>query len=63
MKKQGWIEMSELKEFSMRSGLLANLVRNIHSAMWNGKKITIKFEKEQQGITCGTVLWEVVKEE
>lgn len=63
MEKRGWIEMSELKEFSMRKGNLANLIRNIHSAMWNGKKITIKFEKEQRGVTCGIVSWEIVKEE
>ena len=63
MEKQGRIEMSELKEFSMRNGNLANLIINIYHEMWNGKKITIKFEKDQQGITCGTVSWEIVKEE
>lgn len=62
MEKRGWIEMGELTEFSMRSGKLANLIRNIHSAMWNGKKITIKFEKEQRGVTCGIVSWEIVEE-
>lgn len=63
MEKQGWVEIKELQEFSMRSGGLANLIRNIHSAMWNGKKITIKFEKEQRGVTCGIVSWEIMKAE
>ena len=63
MEERGWIEMSELKKFNTRSGNLANLIKYIFNAMWNGKKITIEFEKEQRGVTCGIVSWEIVKEE
>ena len=63
MEEQGWIEMSELGELRMRNGQLANLVENIYSAMLDGKKITIEFEKEPKGTIYGIVSWKIVKEE
>ena len=62
MEERGCIEIKELEKFGTKKGGLANLIGIIHSAMWNGKKITIGFKKEQRGVTCGIVSWKIVKE-
>ena len=44
MEKQGFVEKKELKEFVLKQGQCAGLLRDIYNATVNGGQITIKFE-------------------